>query len=160
MAGRKREDPEVAARLGAIEQQLTALTGDLETIRPVLTDVGRLEELAERAGRLSSVVEQSVTAMQSTVEAAGLMGARAGPAFNEVYRTDVAGYISAYFTGGRTDTVRLLVGAENPPAECVYIAESRLNTYAGAVVRPGEYWQVRSNVGQQSGFTCTFTPFV
>lgn len=86
------------------------------------------------------------------------VGARARPVFNEVYRADVAGYISVYFTGGRTDTVRLLVGADDPPTECVCVAEARLNTYAGAVVRPGEYWQVQSKVGGKSGFACTFTP--
>lgn len=36
--------------------------------------------------------------MQGTVETAGLMGIRAKPAFTEVYRADVAGYINVYFT--------------------------------------------------------------
>ncbi|HUF83962.1 MAG TPA: hypothetical protein VMQ81_05145 [Acidimicrobiia bacterium] len=87
-------------------------------------------------------------------------GPRSRPAFNEVQRADVAGYVSLYFKGGYTDDIQLLVGVGDPPSEVVCEANTRndMNSYAGAIVRPGEYWMARSKSGANSGFECVFTP--
>jgi hypothetical protein len=86
--------------------------------------------------------------------------ARSRPAIGVVHRAEVTGYVSLFFTGGRTSVVRLLVGWADPPTECVCEANTRndLNSYAGGIVRKGEYWLLDSKHGDRSGFECVFTP--
>jgi hypothetical protein len=68
--------------------------------------------------------------------------------------------VSIYLTGGRTDKIKLLVGSDDPPTDCICEANTvnDLNAYAGGIVRQGEYWTVVSKHGDRSGFSCVFTP--
>lgn len=82
------------------------------------------------------------------------------PAIGVVHRAEATGYVSLYFVGGRTATVRLLVGWGDPQTECICEANTRndLNSYAGGIVRKDEYWTLESKLGDRSGFECVFTP--
>lgn len=85
---------------------------------------------------------------------------RTRPALGVVHQAEVTGYVSIYFTGGRTDKIQLLAGWDDPPTECICEANNYndLNSYAGGVVRQGEYWMVVSKKLEKSGFECVFTP--
>jgi hypothetical protein len=93
------------------------------------------------------------------------------PELNTTYRAPVTGYLSVYkgtaqgiaqqlasrLGGGE---VRLLVGVENPPTECV----GRMNDSTqgdprscGAVIREGEFF-VADAGGKQPQVECVFTP--
>ncbi|NUT51677.1 MAG: hypothetical protein HOV94_30930 [Saccharothrix sp.] len=71
------------------------------------------------------------------------------------------GYVAVYFVTGWTATVKLTVGPENPPTTVVGIAHGggESNSYAGAIVRPGEYW-IAATTGHRAdyGFELHFTP--
>jgi hypothetical protein len=84
----------------------------------------------------------------------------------EVQRADVLGFVSVFRNGGGSDRIELLVGADDPPTECVGRADSNSNPapFASAIVRPGEYWKAESERAKAtgraegSGFECVFTP--
>ncbi len=117
-----------------------------------------------RLGRLEEQIER--------LSAGTAVGTpRLQPELNTVHRAEVLGYVSLYHPrGGAADEVRLLVGPDDPPTECVCEAGWNDNgnyfaSYAGAIVRPGEYWMVESPrearesaLGVGPGFRCIFTP--
>jgi hypothetical protein len=98
--------------------------------------------------------------LRERATAAGVGLPRVRLDFGAVHRAEVTGYVSLYFVGGRTNKMRLLVGWNDPPADCIGEVNTTNGeqTYAGGIVRQGEYWTVASNHGNRSGFECVFTP--
>ena len=83
------------------------------------------------------------------------------PVLSTVYRAETDGYLSLSFAGGRTDTVELYVGPEDPPTELVgTLAAGEIGAYFGGIVRKGEYWIALSKRAPQrtTGVRCLFTP--
>ena len=149
-------------RIEELESRVAQLTEMVAPARALLDDSRRLEDLAERAKRLSAAGDAALTALGARAAAAGVGQPRFRPAFGVVHRAEVTGYVSVFFTGGRTDTFRLLVGWNDPPTECVSEANTfnQLNSYAGGIVRKGEYWTLTgTHTSKKSyGFECVFTP--
>jgi hypothetical protein len=163
----------VAAQVGEITARLEEGPGDrvgflLNTVaQEVRTD---LEKLLQEARRLDELTRH-VFAMTEDLEAAlkdlhdraagdGARHERVEVKLNQVYRADMTGYVSAFFVGGYTDKLELLVGPEDPPTSCICALNTTndLNSYAGGIVRPGEYWMAKSKRGDKSGVKCVFTP--
>ncbi|MCE7000576.1 hypothetical protein LZG04_38045 [Saccharothrix sp. S26] len=99
--------------------------------------------------------------LEARATPSGVGGPRTTPKLDTLYRADVLGYVSVYFVGGYTATVRLTVGPDNPPTHVVGIAHGggESNSYAGAIVRPGEYWlAATSGHRADHGFSLHFTP--
>ncbi|WP_344612187.1 hypothetical protein [Dactylosporangium salmoneum] len=82
------------------------------------------------------------------------------PGFNQVYRADGYGYVSVYYVGGATSRVRMFVGPQHPPTQCVGEANSggRVDSHIGGVVRPGEYWVLECTKPNGEGYRAVFTP--
>ena len=142
-----------------MELLLGAIGGELET---------RLREALRRAAQASEVVADMTRLRE---QARNLSRSEASTAkrfrgsLKHVYQARWTGYVSLYFTGGVTDRVSLLIGSENPPEECVCELNSRndINSYAGSVVRAGEFWMAKSErdtTSAPSGVLCVFTPFL
>lgn len=138
-------------RVAELEQQVRVLNGQLEAVRPLLADAGRLEALAARA-------EAAVRALEPQAEtlAEGFDGK-----LDTLYRAETTGFVAVYFDTGWNAHVRLLVGPTNPPTRCV--GEVRLTSdhsaYAGGVVRAGEWWIAESDSNRQDlKFHVHFTP--
>ena len=147
-------------QVAQLETRVSQLTEAVAPARALLDDTRRLEELGERAARLSTAADNALLGIQQRAAATGVGLPRTRPAFNTVYQAEATGYVSIFFTGGRTDVLQLMAGPENPPTECICEANNRndLNAYAGGIVRKGEYWTVVSKNGERSGFKCVFTP--
>ena len=78
-----------------------------------------------------------------------------------VYQAESHGYVAIYFVGGRTASMRLLVGprARRPRASATRTPRLEINSYIGGIVRPGEYWMAATHsTGMRAGFECIFTP--
>jgi hypothetical protein len=90
-------------------------------------------------------------------------GARAAPervALQQVQQARSLGLVFAWFDGGGTDVAEVRVGLTDPPQTVVgrINSRSRLNTAVAALVRPGEWWTVTSEVGpEDSGVTVIYT---
>jgi hypothetical protein len=58
--------------------------------------------------------------------------------------------------------VELCVGPTSPPdaVVCSLNVRNDINSYAGCVVRRGEFWLARSQTGSDSGVRCMYTPFL
>jgi hypothetical protein len=85
------------------------------------------------------------------------MEQRFEPIFNKVYQARGYTFVAAWFVGGRTGTVELLVGEEEPPS--VSLGELRSESgNATGVVRPGEYWTLRCSRPDGGGFRAMATP--
>lgn len=149
-------------RIDELENRMRQLTELVAPARTLLDDTGRLEDLAERAKRLCAAADTALLGLGERAKAAGVGQPRTRPAPGVVHRAEVTGYVSVFFTGGRTDTLRLLVGWDDPPTECISEANmfNQLNSYAGGIVRKGEYWTLAgTHTGKKSfGFECVFTP--
>ena len=149
-------------RIAELEDRVRQLAGLVAPARALLDDTGRLEDLAEQANRLSAAADTALTGLRRRATAAGVGQPRTRPAFGVVHRAEVTGYVSVFFTGGRTDTLRLLVGWGDPPTERISEANTfnQLNYYAGGIVRKGEYWTLAgTHTGKKSlGYECVFTP--
>jgi hypothetical protein len=149
-------------RIAELEQRVGQLTEMVAPARALLDDTQRLEDLTERARRLSAAADTALPGIRERTTAADVGLPRVRPAFGVVHRAEVTGYVSVFFTGGRTDTLRLLVGWNDPPTECVCEANTfnELNSYAGGIVRKGEYWTLAgTHTGKKSfGYECVFTP--
>jgi hypothetical protein len=157
----KRDAEDLRLRMEALERRIDQLAGQVAAVRPLIDDAARLEDLAEQATRLSAAADAALQALYGQATRVGVGQARFRAALDKVHRAAAHGYVAVYFTGGWTDRVRLLVGPDNPPTACVCTANSTndINSYAAAVVRPGEYWIATSNRGaDKSGFVCMFTP--
>jgi hypothetical protein len=152
---------ELAGRIDELQRRMDALAAENTALRGLADDAARLERLAEQADRLSRVAARAVSTVEGLAKAAGVGAERTFARLNTVYHADVPGYLCAYFAGGYNDVVELLVGPEDPPTQRVCRANSMndINSYAGALVRAGEYWMVTSELNRgRSGFTCVFTP--
>jgi hypothetical protein len=159
MAVSKRDIEALHARVGDLERQVEHLAGLVAAARPLLDDAGRLEDLAERAGRLAAAAEAALQALHGRGGHLGARQARFRAAFDTVHRAEAHGYVALSVTRGPSDKIRLLVGPDDPPAECVgEINNVSDDSFLGAVVRPGEYWTAASVRHRTSGFACLFTP--
>lgn len=140
----------LASVAAEVRADLEGLVADGKRLRQVTEDVGRRHEEAERALR----------ALVSRLEGGAMPPPRTKVEFNKVYQAETLGYVAAFFDGGRTDKVSVLIGAENPPALSYgeLNTTNEINSYVGAIVRPGEYWMVRSKRGERSGVKCFYTP--
>ena len=137
---------------------LSAIGGELET---------KLRQASKQATEASALVtemkslrEQARTLSQPEAVAAKRFKGN----LNRVYKPQWTGYACLYFDGGTTDIVQLLVGPKEPPEECICQLNTRneINSYAGGVIRAGEYWVAKSKYSQEwtpSGVCCVFTPF-
>jgi hypothetical protein len=156
----KRELASLQDRLEQLEERIGQLTATVAPARTLLDDSRHLEDLAERAGQLSAAADAALLGLRERTTAAGVALPRTRPAFGAVHRAEVTGYVSLYFTAGRTDKIKLLAGWNDPPTDCICEANTfnDLNSYAGGIVRQDEYWTVVSKHGGNSGFNCVFTP--
>jgi hypothetical protein len=148
------------ARLAAAETVIERLVEETAAARQLIADTRHLERLSERAERLRDAAETALKGVQGAAIAAGVHRPRFKAERNKVYQAEATGYVSLYFQGGFTDRIEILVGPEDPPQECVCMVNTRneINSYAGAIVRVGEYWVARSERSGRSGFVCVFTP--
>lgn len=126
---------------------------------------GRLERALADLDALRRAVDE-MKALRERLEASARGEAERAPrVFGELgrtYRAEWTGYVSLYFEGGYTDSVELRVGDTSPPTTVVCTLNSRndINSYAGGVVRRGEYWLAASSREHgDSGVRCVFTPF-
>ena len=160
MFGSKRELKNQQDRIEQLEKQVQLLADTVAPARKLLDDSRHLDDLAERARQLSATADAALQGVQQRAAASGVGRRRLHPAFGVVHRAEVTGYVSVYFTGGRTDVIELLVGSDDPPTDCICTANTTndVNAYAGGIVRQGEYWSVVSKRGGRSGFSCVFTP--
>jgi hypothetical protein len=157
----KRDTEDLRLRIAELERRIDQLAGQVAAVGPLLDDAARLEELAQRATRLSAAADAALQALHGHASRVGVGQARFQAQLDKVHRAAAHGYVAVYYTGGWTDKVRLLVGPDTPPTDCVCTANStnEINSYAGCVVRAGEYWMVTSDRGAaKSGFVCMFTP--
>jgi hypothetical protein len=149
-------------RIAELEKRVGQLTEMVAPARALLDDSRRLEQLAGQARRLSAAADAALLGLSERAAAAGAGQPRIRPAFGVVHRAEVTGYVSVFFTGGRTDTLRLLAGWDDPPTECICEANTfnQLNSYAGGIVRKGEHWTLAgTHTGKKSlGYECVFTP--
>jgi hypothetical protein len=139
-------------RIEQLEKHVAELAETMTAARAMLADSRRLDELAARAGQLSAGADAALLALGERAAASGVGLPRLRPALGAVHRAEA--------TGGRTGTLRLLAGWEDPPTECICETNTRndLNSYAGGVVRKGEYWTVAGKHPEGSGYECVFTP--
>jgi hypothetical protein len=169
-AGVLESEKRTERRLEALENRLG--TNPDERLDFLLNSVAeelrrKLRAALEEADRANALAAR-ITELHAQLEAGrwpALTAARSRPVLNRVYRAEWTGYVSLYFDGGLTDSVRLLVGEEDPPRECVCELNSRndINSYAATVVRKGEYWLAQSSHdagSSKSGVKCVFTPFM
>lgn len=160
MFGRGDQIEALQAQVAQLQAQVERLALENATIRPLLDDTLRLRDLAAEADRLRQSAETALAALRQLSATEHVAQERYTVDFNLVYQAECTGYVSAYFDSGFTDTVQLLVGPSDPPTERVCEANTGndINSYAGTVVRKGEYWMVKSKRGARSGFMCVFTP--
>lgn len=108
-------------------------------------------------------LERAVQTLTAQREAAPPPGAGFDGQLDTLYRAEVTGFVAVYFVTGRTAKVQLLVGPGNPPTRVVGVVDSRGShqSYAGGVVRAGEYWVAASASGRPGlNFRVHFTPLV
>jgi hypothetical protein len=151
----------VASRDEALYARIQELEGRVERLTTLL---GNLLDDDDRHARLTDLAERTGAALQALESRADTltMGKpRFEAALDTVYHAKTYGYIACYFVGGRTARMRLLVGPQSPPTTSVGQANagSEINSYMGAIVRPGEYWMAATHrPGMKAGFECIFTP--
>ncbi|WP_433264322.1 hypothetical protein ACQPZF_34720 [Actinosynnema sp. CS-041913] len=154
MFGTKRRLEALQATVSELERQVRALSAQVEAARPLLADAARVEALTSSA-------RSALTALENRAEPLGIGRPRFDGKLDTVYRADVLGFVAVYVGVGRTADVRLLVGRENPPTECVGVLDTggERNSYAGAIVRPGEHWLAASTRPDANpAFVVHFTP--
>ncbi|MBB5955392.1 hypothetical protein FHS29_001973 [Saccharothrix tamanrassetensis] len=140
--------------VAALRQQVRALSAQVEAARPLPTDTARVEALTHGA-------QSALTALERRGETFGIGRPRSDGVLNTVYRTDVLGFVAVYVGAGLTSNVRLLVGPDDPPTQCVGVLDvgGERNCYAGTIVRPGEYWLAESSrKTDDPAFKIHFTP--
>lgn len=148
------------SRVEELRQQVDRLAAENSVLRALAADALKLEDLAERAQRLSGAAGEAMAALNAQAGETGVARERSKVEVNTVYQAEVTGYVSAYFHGGFTDKIRLLVGPQDPPTEVMSTANTQnsINGYAGGLVRKGEFWMIESKKGSEGGFACLFTP--
>jgi len=120
-------------------------------------------EQQEALERRIAELEQMVQRLTTRIDAAGPVALGEGfeGRLDTLYRAEVTGFVAVYFVTGRTAKVQLLVGPANPPARVVGVVDSRGSqaSYAGGIVRAGEYWVAASSSGRPDlNFRVHFTP--
>jgi hypothetical protein len=112
-------------------------------------------------------LERRIVELERVVQTLTAPGAARPPGegfdgqLDTLYRAEVTGFVAVYFVTGRTAKVRLMVGPGNPPTRVVGVVDSRGShqSYAGGVVRAGEYWVAASASGRPGlNFRVHFTP--
>jgi hypothetical protein len=147
---------ELERRLAAVEGRLARIDAMTAQAAPLLADAAHVQHLAEEARSLSEAVR--VTVAGASEAAKTVVKPRFTPRFNEVYRSEGFGYVCVYFAGGRTGTVRILVGIEDPPTELAVEVAFESPNYGAAVIRPGEFWTLSCRRADGGGFKAQFTP--
>ena len=137
-----------------VQYLLSAIADDLSAaLQRSLADAQEASALKERILRLYQELAQ-------LVDGGGSRQPRTVARLNQVYHAPQTGYVALFFVGGRTDSIELLMGPTNPPEICVSQLDcgAGINSYAGGVVRKGEYWLAESARGEGSGVRCCYTP--
>jgi hypothetical protein len=140
-------------RVVELEHMVRTLTAQVDAVRPLLADTSQLAALTARA-------ETAAKAMEARTMPVPLGDGFEGR-LDTLYRAEVTGFVAVYFVTGRTAKVQLLVGPANPPTRLVGVVDSRgsQNSYAGGIVRPGEYWTAASTSRNPNlNFRVHFTP--
>jgi septal ring factor EnvC (AmiA/AmiB activator) len=161
MFGTRKTIEKLEREVSELRGEVSRLATELTRVRPLLADAQQVERSLADLERLRLAARAACDEMNSHVDAVQLHQARHTVPLNSVRFAKVTGYVALYFDGGRTDVVRLLVGPDDPPENCVCEANSsyKINSYAGGIVRAGEYWKAESKVGATgTGFICVFTP--
>ncbi len=149
-------DERVRLMLNSVAEELRqALTQSLQ-------DARQASEIKEAVARLKAEIEKTAEQLTARARGEAAQQKRFKAALNRVYQAEWTGYVSIFFTGGWTDTASLRVGPTNPPQNIVSIlnCQNDINSYAGGVVRQGEYWMAESKRGEKSGVECIYTPFL
>lgn len=148
------------SKVEALQQHVDRLAAENDVLRPLAADTLKLDDLAERAQRLSGAAGEAMAALNAQAGEAGIARERSEVELNTVYQAETTGYVCVYYRGGFTDKVELLVGTQDPPIEvtCTANTTNGINSYCSAIIRKGEHWMVKSRKGRDSGFACTFTP--
>ena len=152
MVGSDRQEA-LERRIVELERMVQVLAAQVDVVRPLLGDTARLESLAVRA-------EAAVRALEARGVSVPLGEGFEGR-IDTLYQAGVTGFVAVYFVTGRTAKVQLLVGPSNPPTRVVGVVDSRgtHDSYAGGIVRAGEYWMAASNSGRPNlDFRVHFTP--
>jgi hypothetical protein len=161
MFGSGKRIEKLERELAEVRGELSSLQTELTRVRPILSDLKHLERIRSDLERIRLAAEAASEGLRAQPNVESLHQARRKVPLDSVQLAKTTGYVSIYFDGGRTDVVRLLVGSTEPPDDCVCEANSTndINSYAGGIVRAGEYWRAQSKVGaSRSGFICWFTP--
>jgi hypothetical protein len=157
MAGRRDELAALRARVDRLEQELERLHAATDMARPLLDDARRLADLADEARRCGDSAAAAVDTMRAMTAAAGIGQPRLSAQLNMIYQAKTTGYVWLFFVGGVTEPAEILVGTTRPPTQSV--AKALSGTYAGTIVRAGEYWTARTN-NKNAGYRCIFSPLL
>ncbi|CCH29305.1 hypothetical protein ABZ816_35635 [Actinosynnema sp. NPDC047251] len=152
MFGAERQEA-LENRIAELERAVQTLTAHAGPARPKPADTARLEALTARAEAAAAVLHSR----DSPVPLADGFEGR----IDTLYRAEVTGFVAVYFVTGRTAKVQLLIGTTNPPTRVVGVVDSRGShqSYAGGIVRAGEYWAAASASRRPNlDFRVHFTP--
>jgi hypothetical protein len=122
-----------------------AAEGVRRELELTIADAARLRKGTEE-------LDDAQRALAARLAGNGLPPWRTNARFNVVYQAQVPSYISIYFVGGRTDKVSLLIGDDDPPTKSYgeLNVSADINSYIGALVRPGEHWMAKAKHGADS----------
>ncbi|MFI6026635.1 hypothetical protein [Amycolatopsis magusensis] len=122
-------------------------------------------EQQEALERRIAELERMVQTLTARADASEARTAPRGEGFegrlDTLYRAESSGFVAVYFVTGRTAKVQLLVGPHNPLTRVVGVVNSRgsQDSYAGGIVRAGEYWVAASSSRRPNlNFRVHFTP--
>jgi hypothetical protein len=147
-------------RIADLLDRVNRLERELDLARPLLTHEAHVTQVAAKLEGIALAAKAACAEVEGRASEMGVHEPRRRVPLGAVQRAKVTGYVALYFNGGWNDEVKLLVGTEGP-TECVAQANSinDINSYAGGIVRAGEFWKVETKVGGgKSGFECVFTP--
>ena len=157
LAGEIENDPEKRMRF-----LLDQVTGEIEkSFKSTLQQAEALSEVVENTKKSVDEIEKIHANLMAKLNGAR-PGERSKIPLGEVQCAESTGYVSLWYNGGFTDKVKLLVGWSDPPDElvCSLNSQNEINSYAGTIVRPGEFWVAKSKRPNASGVKCVFTPFI
>lgn len=140
-------------RVVELERVVRTLTAQVDAARPLLDDTTRLETLTARAEAAADALAASTVPVP--------LGEGFEGRIDTLYRAEVTGFVAVYFVTGRTAKVQLLVGPHDPPTRVVGVVNSSgsHDSYAGGIVRAGEYWAAASaSRSPNLNFRVHFTP--
>ena len=151
---------ELDDRLAALSARVDELERGHGAVAALASDAGRLEALTAEADGLAARVTGAVEAAKALADGSSVDQPRWTPEWNKVYRADGLVLVVAWMYSGRNDRVDLLVGPADPPDQLVARGNSSndINSFVCGVVRPGEQWMLRSQVGERTGWESVVTP--